>query len=92
MPTYDYRCGTCNHVTSQVHSMAQTPATVPCEDCQQQASKIISQVAVKLSNSSKMNRLDPKYDKMVDTAMRNSTSADPNNYLKKMRPLDTASD
>jgi hypothetical protein len=72
--------------------MAQTPATALCERCQQQASKIISQVAVKLSNSSKMNRLDPKYDKMVDTAMRNSTSADPNNYLKKMRPLNTASD
>ena len=87
MPTYDYRCGACDHVTSQVFTMADTPKTIACEECAAEASKIISQVSVKLSNMSKMDRLDPKYDKMVDRAMGRTTSADPDNYLKKMKPF-----
>ena len=90
MPTYDYRCRVCDHVTSQIFTMAETPKTVKCEACAEEASKIISQVSVRLSNMSKMDRLDPKYDKMVDKAMGNTTSADPDNYLKKMRPFSDA--
>jgi putative FmdB family regulatory protein len=92
MPTYDYRCRVCEHVTSRVFTMAETPKTVDCEDCAEEASKIISQVSVKLSNASKMDRLDPKYDKLVDKAMGSTTSADPDNYLKKMRPFSQGKD
>lgn len=72
--------------------MAETPKTIECEKCAAEASKIISQVSVKLSNMSKMDRLDPKYDKMVDKAMGSTTSADPDNYLKRMKPFSEAKD
>ena len=88
MPTYDYRCSACNEVSASVFPMSSTPKTIACPSCGAEASKIISQVSVRLSNLSKVEKLDPKYDKMVDKAMQNSTSADPDNYLKRMRPFE----
>ena len=87
MPTYEYRCDACNDVTARVFSMSGTPREVDCETCGATAHKIISRVSVRLSNLSKMEKLDPKYDKMVDSAMRKTQSADPDNYLKRMKPF-----
>ena len=92
MPTYDYRCTACDHLTSRAYPIAKTPRIVDCESCQQPANKIISQVSVKLSNMSKVEKLDPRYDKMVDAQMQNSNSADPDNYLRKMRPFSDSTD
>jgi hypothetical protein len=38
-----------------------------------------------LSKASKLERLDPKYDKMVDRAMKSTPQADPDRYLERMR-------
>ncbi len=87
MPTYEYRCDACLELTSLVCSVDSSPQQVACEHCACTAHKIISSVAVRLSNTSKMEKLDPKYDKMVDRAMDNTRAADPDNYLKKMKPF-----
>ena len=88
MPTYDYRCSSCKKLTSVVCRISDSTPEVACEHCGETARKIISSVSVRLSNASKMEKLDPKYDKMVDRAMSNTQTADPDNYLKRMRPFD----
>ena len=87
MPTYEYRCEACHELTSLTCNVAESPKQVECERCSSTARKIISNVSVRLSSTSKMEKLDPKYDKMVDKAMRNTQSADPDNYLRRMKPF-----
>ncbi len=67
-------------------SIGDAPKTVKCDQCGKEARRIISRPSVHLSNLSKVEKLDPKYDKMVDKAMKNTASADPDRYLKKMKP------
>lgn len=66
-------------------SESQTP--IVCEACGNRAERIVSRPSVHLSKMSKVEKLDPKYDKMVDRAANNTTSADPDRILNKMRPL-----
>ena len=87
MPTYEYRCRSCAAVTSRVCKVADKPKTVRCERCGRRATAIISGGAVRLSNASKVARLDPKYDKMVDAAMKSTQHAEPDRLLKKMKPF-----
>ncbi len=87
MPVYEFRCRDCATITTHVSRIAERPETVVCEQCGGEASRIISGSAVKLSSSSKLARLDPKYDKMADAAMRASSHADPDRLLKKMKPF-----
>ena len=42
---------------------------------------------MRLSSASKVARLDPKYDKMVDRAMKNTPQADPDRVLKRLKPF-----
>jgi hypothetical protein len=42
---------------------------------------------VRLSSASKVARLDPKYDRMVDRAMKNTPQADPDRVLKRLKPF-----
>ena len=70
-----------------MNNVADSPKQIECELCGGSARKIISNVSVRLSNTSKMEKLDPKYDKMVDKAMSNTQSADPDNYLRRMKPF-----
>jgi len=39
-----------------------------------------------LSKASKLDRLDPKYDKLVDKAMQATPLAEPDRLLKKLKP------
>lgn len=59
------------------------PARLACDACGGTATRIISRTAVRLSSGSKVGRLDPKYDSMVDRAMRNTADADPNRLLNR---------
>ena len=45
--------------------------------------RIVSRPFIQLSAKSKVGRLDPKYDKMVDRAMKNTTSADPDRLINR---------
>lgn len=83
MPIYEYRCEKCDAVTGHLASIRAIPATVVCEQCGAQAMRIVSRPSIQLSAKSKVGRLDPKYDKMVDRAMRNTTSADPDRLINR---------
>lgn len=87
MPTYEFRCERCDAVTAVTTAIAARPAEVACEECGGVARRIVSRAAVRLSGASKVERLDPKYDRMVDRAMQNTQSADPDRLLKRMKPF-----
>ena len=85
MPIYEYRCSDCQAVTSVLApvsragdrlSRANTAAArTPTASCRGPS--------VHLSNLSKVERLDPKYDKMVDRAMHNTRDADPDRLINR---------
>ncbi|NKB99764.1 MAG: hypothetical protein GKR90_14885 [Pseudomonadales bacterium] len=87
MPIYEYRCGGCSEISTSLRKVSESKDPIDCESCGAQARRIVSRPSVHLSNMSKVEKLDPKYDKMVDRAMKNTTSADPERILKKMKPL-----
>jgi len=83
VPIYEYRCGKCDAVTGHLASVRTIPADIACERCGAPAARIVSRPSIRLSAKSKVGRLDPKYDKMVDRAMRNTTSADPDRLINR---------
>jgi putative FmdB family regulatory protein len=85
---YEYRCSECGDITTHWCAIADRPATLPCEHCGRPgAHQIVSRSSVRLSSASKLARLDPKYDKMVDRAMKNTPEADPDRVLKRLKPF-----
>ena len=90
MPIYEYRCSGCQAVTSIFRSASEHASehktTLACESCGGEAARIISRPSVHLSKGSKLERLDPKYDKLVDRAMQSTPLAEPDRLLKKMKP------
>ena len=87
MPLYEYRCGECQEVSSVFTSFSELQAEVSCQHCGGEAVRILSTPSVHLSKTSKLEKLDPRYDKMVDKAMSNTQNADPDRILKKMKPF-----
>ena len=85
MPIYEYRCEDCGAISSAFSSLSEDKKTSECESCGKVARRVISRPSVHLSKLSKLERLDPKYDKMVDRAMKSTPEADPDKYLKRMR-------
>ena len=83
MPIYEYRCPRCQGVTERFAPIASIPKQVACDACGKTAARIISQTAVQLSARSKVGRLDPKYDRMVDGAMRRTAGADPDRLINR---------
>lgn len=84
MPVYEYRCAECGEITSLVRSVSEHEPEVPCEHCGGRALRIISRPSVHLSRTSKLEKLDPKYDKMVDKAMRGTQNAEPDRVLDRV--------
>ena len=91
MPVYEYRCRQCGVDSSLVSRVADYLPEQVCEHCGGLAERIISTPFVRLSKISKLEKLDPKYDKLVDRAMRSTPLADPDRLLKKMKPFDKSS-
>ncbi len=93
MPIYAYRCRTCGGVTDAYASLNDPPTTIQCEHCSgHETHRVIARVAYHASDNAKTSRLDPKYEKMVDNAMRKSPLADPDRLLKKMKPYSSGTD
>ena len=82
MPVYEFRCPECGAVTSELASVENVPETVACE-CGGRAKRIVSRPSVHRSKGSKVARLDPKYDAMVDKAMRNTPTGDPDRLIDR---------
>ncbi len=87
MPVYEYRCTGCGKLTDVVCGVSEMQTTVPCAECGEPADQIISRTSVHLSKASKLDRLDPKYDRMVDKAMATTQNAEPDRILKRMKPF-----
>lgn len=87
MPIYEYRCTECAGISSAVRPISESKLSTECEHCGANATRIVSRPSVHLSNMSKVEKLDPKYDRMVDGAMNSTRSADPERYLERMQPL-----
>ena len=87
MPLYEYRCKTCQALTTALKSAVEAQAAVECERCGAEAHRILSRPSVHRSKASKVDRLDPRYDRMVDRAMANTQHAEPDRHLEKMKPL-----
>lgn len=84
MPYYEYRCAECGKISTIFARINDKPATVRCEHgCDADATPIVSKLNVKLSGLSKVERLDPKYDKMVDQAMNRDPKSDPMRYINR---------
>ena len=84
MPYYEYRCAKCNEISTVFAHIDEKPTFVQCEHCgYARATPIVSKLSVKLSGLSKVERLDPKYDKMVDHAMNKDPKSDPMRYINR---------
>ena len=87
MPLYEFRCAACGVLTTELFRIDDAPREIPCATCDRPAARIISRPSVHLSSRSKVEKLDPKYDKMVDRAIDSTRAADPDSYLKRMKPF-----
>ncbi|MDP7619687.1 MAG: zinc ribbon domain-containing protein [Dehalococcoidia bacterium] len=88
MPIYEYRCRECQEKTSKLWRGFDAPDAVPCAECgSEQTSRIISSVAFHKSLRSKLQDLDPRYDRMVDSAAANTSTSDPNQFIDRATPL-----
>lgn len=84
MPIYEYRCDECRAVTTVLAPVSRAQDPCACEGCgSARTRRIVSRPSVHRSNLSKVERLDPRYDKMVDQAMRNTQHADPDRLINR---------
>jgi putative FmdB family regulatory protein len=91
MPIYSYRCRSCGGVTDAYASIDAAPEAITCEHCgRTETYRVVGRVAYHASENAKTARLDPKYEKRVDDALRKSSNADPDRLLRKMKPFGNA--
>jgi putative FmdB family regulatory protein len=69
MPVYEYACMKCRKVVSVLVRRIDGKQQVKCPECGgRNLKRLISGFAFHQSLMSKMEQLDPKYDKMIDAA------------------------
>jgi putative FmdB family regulatory protein len=86
MPIYAYRCSQCGRTTDHLAAVDAAPDHIRCEHCDSEDTRrIIASVAYHASESTKTAKLDPKYDKMVDHAMKKSSSANEHRLINRMQ-------
>ena len=91
MPIYAFRCSQCNQLTSRFSRKFEPPTSVQCEGCgNPETIRLLSSFAFHRSIDSKLSYLDPKYDKLVDEAMKKTSESDPQKHLDRMIPFDVA--
>lgn len=69
MPVYEYACTDCRQVVSVLVKRVDDDAQPACPECGgANLHRLISRFAFHKSLLSKLEQLDPKYDKMIDAA------------------------
>ena len=69
MPVYEYACLNCRQVVSVLVRRIGAEGKAKCPECgSARIRRIISAFAFHQSLLSKLDQLDPKYDKMIDAA------------------------
>lgn len=87
MPIYEYQCPDCERLTDKYYPNINAPTELTCKFCSKSARRIVSGAAYHASEETKTSKLDPRYEKLVDRAMRNSSAADPERILRRTRPF-----
>ena len=91
MPLYEFRCRDCSERSEKLWRNFSPPDSIDCAQCGSgDTFRIVSRVAFKRDIVSALDSLDPRYDRMVDNASRNTQSADPYKYISKSIPLSAA--
>ena len=91
MPIYEYRCDDCRVKTAKLVRGFDAPDSIPCRECEgENTHRIISSVAFHKSLNSRLQDLDPRYDRMADAAAASTAESDPNRFLSNAIPLDAA--
>jgi|SRR3990170_874339 len=68
MPVYEFHCPTCGTSASLLVRRVSISEAPACGRCAQPMQRLISRFAFHRSLQSKVEQLDPKYDKMIDAA------------------------
>ncbi len=69
MPIYEYACMDCKKVVSVLVRKINSSAQPHCPTCDgTELHRVMSNFAFHLSFVSKLDQLDPKYDKMIDAS------------------------
>lgn len=93
MPIYEFRCDQCSKKSSISARIAEVPKSIACQYCAApETHRVISRIAVHRTELSKMQSLDPRYDRMAEQALRNTPEADPDRLLRQMTPFSAADD
>ena len=93
MPLYEYRCQSCDNKTSKLWRNYTPPDAIECKTCgSHETTRVISSVAFHKSLTTRLSELDPKYDKMVESAAARSADNDENKYLRRAQPLSDATE
>lgn len=88
MPIFEFQCDACGATLEVLWRSDSEESALECPKCHNnRLTKVISRPSVHRNMSSKLDGLDPKYDKMVERAVRNTPEADPNRHLGKMKPF-----
>ena len=93
MPIYEYACHDCKKFVEVITRRVSDDFEPHCPECNgTQLTRMISNFAFHLSFQSKMEQLDPKYDKMIDAS---SPDLSFDNLVKQYRldrPMSTLED
>jgi putative FmdB family regulatory protein len=69
MPVYEYACMDCKKVVNVLVRRVSPDIDPPCPECGgKNVRRLVSSFAFHRSVLSKMEQLDPKYDKMIDAS------------------------
>jgi putative FmdB family regulatory protein len=92
MPMYEFRCEPCGQVSSIYFRTASDTPSIHCRYCgSEEVERILSSFTSPLSEADQAAKLDPKYHKMVDAAIRKAPSTShPDHYLRQMVPFSQA--
>jgi len=88
MPIYEFQCRNCGATLEVLWRNDTRMADLKCRACNHgELEKIISRPSVHRDTSSKLDSLDPKYDRMVERAVKTTPEADPDKHLSRMKPF-----
>ena len=91
MPLYEFVCDICSKKTEKLWRNFTPPGSINCLSCgSSKTRRIVSRVAFRRDLTAQLDSLDPKYDKMVDSALAGTKDADPYRFIDSSTPLSAA--
>jgi putative FmdB family regulatory protein len=67
VPIYEYRCEKCHEVTEIITRSISSPFKAVCAECgSKKMERLVSRIIPHQTEATKLEQLDPKYDRWVD--------------------------